>query len=182
MNPAPVATITANGPTTFCAGGSVTLSAPAAASYLWSSGETTQTIVASVDGPYTVTITDGNGCSATSANMNITVNNLPTVQSIAGNNTVCAGSTTTLTNATIGGTWTSSNTAIATVSTTGEVTGVAAGTVTMTYTVTNASGCSNAVSFNITVNATPVLTAIAGTAVVCEGATTLLANAQANGT
>ncbi|MEY3074863.1 MAG: hypothetical protein RJB25_501, partial [Bacteroidota bacterium] len=83
----------------FCAGGSVTLSAPAAASYLWSSGETTQTIVASVDGPYTVTITDGNGCSATSANMNITVNNLPTVQSIAGNNTVCAGSTTTLTNA-----------------------------------------------------------------------------------
>jgi uncharacterized protein YjdB len=158
------------------------LSAPAAASYLWSSGETTQTIVASVDGPYTVTITNGNGCSATSANMNITVNNLPSVQSIAGNNTVCAGSTTTLTNATIGGTWTSSNTAIATVSTTGVVTGVAAGTVTMTYTVTNASGCSNAVSFNITVNATPVLTAIAGTAVVCEGATTLLANAQANGT
>ena len=182
MNPAPVATITANGPTTFCAGGSVTLSAPAAASYLWSSGETTQTIVASVDGPYTVTITDGNGCSATSANMNITVNNLPSVQSIAGNNTVCAGSTTTLTNATIGGTWTSSNTAIATVSTTGVVTGVAAGTATMTYTVTNAAGCSNAVSFNITVNATPVLTAIAGTAVVCEGATTLLANAQANGT
>ena len=182
MNPAPVATITANGPTTFCAGGSVTLSAPAAASYLWSSGETTQTIVASVDGPYTVTITNGNGCSATSANMNITVNNLPSVQSIAGNNTVCAGSTTTLTNATIGGTWTSSNTAIATVSTTGVVTGVAAGTATMTYTVTNAAGCSNAVSFNITVNATPVLTAIAGTAVVCEGATTLLANAQANGT
>jgi gliding motility-associated-like protein len=182
MNAAPVATITANGPTTFCAGGSVTLSAPAAASYLWSSGETTQTIVASVDGPYTVTLTDGNGCSATSANMNITVNNLPTVQSIAGNNTVCAGSTSTLTNATIGGTWTSSNAAIATVSSTGVVTGVAAGTVTMTYTVTNASGCSNAVSFNITVNATPVLTAIAGTAVVCEGATTLLANAQANGT
>ncbi len=182
MNAAPVATITANGPTTFCAGGSVTLSAPAAASYLWSSGETTQTIVASVDGPYTVTITNGNACSATSANMNITVNNLPTVQSIAGNNTVCAGSTTTLTNATIGGTWTSSNAAIATVSSTGVVTGVAAGTVTMTYTVTNASGCSNAVSFNITVNATPVLTAIAGTAVVCEGATTLLANAQANGT
>jgi gliding motility-associated-like protein len=182
MNPAPVATVTANGPTTFCAGGSVVLTAPTAAAYLWNSGETTQTIVASVDGPYSVTITDGNGCTATSANTNITVLAVPAVQAIAGANTVCAGSTTTLTNTTIGGVWTSSNTSVATVSANGEVTGVAAGTATMTYTVTNANGCSNAVSFTMNINATPVLTAIAGTATVCEGATTTLANAQAGGT
>jgi gliding motility-associated-like protein len=182
MNPAPVATVTANGPTTFCAGGSVVLTAPTAAAYLWNSGETTQTIVASVDGPYSVTITNGNGCTATSANTNITVLAVPAVQAIAGANTVCAGSTTTLTNTTIGGVWTSSNTSVATVSANGEVTGVAAGTATVTYTVTNANGCSNAVSFTMNINATPVLTAIAGTATVCEGATTTLANAQAGGT
>jgi len=158
------------------------LSAPAAASYLWSSGETTQTIVASVDGPYTVTVTDGNGCSATSANMNITVLALPTVQAIAGSNALCVGSTTTLTNTTIGGVWSSNNTSVATIAANGEVTGVSAGTATMTYTVTNANGCSNAVSFTINVNAATVLTPIAGTATVCEGATTTLANAQVGGT
>ena len=181
MNAAPVATVTANGPTTFCAGGSVVLSAPAAASYLWSSGETTQTIVASVDGPYTVTITNGNGCSATSANMNITVLALPTVQAVAGSNALCVGSTTTLTNTTIGGVWSSNNTSVATIAANGQVTGVSAGTATMTYTVTNANGCSNAVSFTINVNPATVLTPIAGTASVCEGATTTMANAQAGG-
>jgi hypothetical protein len=182
MNPAPVATITANGPTTFCAGGSVTLSAPAAASYLWSSGETTQTIVASVDGPYTVTVTNGNGCIATSANTNITVLALPVVQAIAGANNVCIGSAVVLSNATIGGVWSTSNAAVATVAANGTVTGVTAGLVTLTYTVTNANGCSDAVSFNMTVNANPSLTAIAGTTAVCVGSTTTLANAQVGGT
>ena len=42
VNPLPVVTITPSGPTTFCAGGSVALTAsPAGASYLWSDGQTT---------------------------------------------------------------------------------------------------------------------------------------------
>jgi gliding motility-associated-like protein len=182
MNAAPTTTITANGPTTFCAGGSVTLTAPTAAAYLWSSGETTQSIVASVDGPYTVTVTNGNGCIATSANTNITVLSLPSVQASAGSNNVCVGSTVTLSNATIGGVWSSSNAAVATVAANGTVTGVSAGLVTLTYTVTNANGCSNAVGFNMTVNANPTLTAISGTAAVCAGSTTTLANSQFGGT
>ncbi|MDP4868897.1 MAG: gliding motility-associated C-terminal domain-containing protein, partial [Crocinitomicaceae bacterium] len=181
MNPAPVATVTAGGPTTFCAGGSVTLTAPVAASYLWSSGETTQSIVASVDGPYSVTITDGNGCSATSANTNITVLAAPVVQAIAGNNAVCEGGTTTLTNATIAGTWSSSNTSAATIDAAGLLTGVSSGATTITYSVTNASGCTTAVQLNVNVNANPVLTAITGAAAVCEGSSTTLANAQAGG-
>ncbi|HRF17756.1 MAG TPA: hypothetical protein PK977_06290, partial [Chitinophagaceae bacterium] len=36
VNPNPQATITASGPTTFCNGGSVTLTASAGTSYLWS--------------------------------------------------------------------------------------------------------------------------------------------------
>ena len=182
MNAAPATTITANGPTTFCAGGSVTLTAPTAAAYLWNSGETTQSIVASVDGPYTVTVTNGNGCIATSANTNITVLALPVVQAIAGANNVCIGSAVVLSNATIGGVWSTSNAAVATVAANGTVTGVAAGLVTLTYTVTNANGCSDAVSFNMTVNANPSLTAIAGTTAVCVGSTTTLANAQVGGT
>ena len=182
MNAAPATTITANGPTTFCAGGSVTLTAPTAAAYLWSSGETTQSIIASVDGPYSVTVTNGNGCAATSANTNITVLALPSVEAIAGSNNVCIGATVALSNATIGGVWSTSNAATATISANGTVTGVAAGVATLTYTVTNANGCSNAVSFNMTVNANPTLTAIAGTTAVCEGATTTLANAQVGGT
>ncbi|MEN9700279.1 MAG: hypothetical protein RLZZ301_1477, partial [Bacteroidota bacterium] len=182
MNAAPVATITANGPTTFCQGGSVTLTAPAAAAYLWNSGETTQSIVVSVDGPSTVTITNGNGCSATSAMTNVTVLALPAVQAIAGSNQVCAGSSMNLTNATIGGIWSSSNTSVATISATGVVTGVSAGSATISYTVTNANGCSTTVTSVVNVNATPVMSPIAGTANVCVGSTTALANAQANGT
>jgi trimeric autotransporter adhesin len=54
---------------------------------------------------------------------------------ITGTNYVCFPGTTTLSNATSGGTWSSSNTAVATVSASGVVTGVAAGASTITYTV-----------------------------------------------
>ena len=182
MNPSPIATVTANGPTTFCDGGSVTLSAPTGASYLWSSGETTQTISASVDGPYTVTITDANGCSATSANMDITVLDIPNVQAIAGNNAVCEGSTILLTSATINGVWSSSNSVVASIDATGLVSGLQAGSSNISYTVTNANGCSNAVTMTLNVNAVPVLGANTGVTSVCQGSTTTLSNAQTSGT
>src|SRR5438045_9004535 len=63
--PLPVVSITPSGSTTFCAGGSVDLTAnPAGASYLWSNGAVTRTITVSAGGTYTVTVTDGNSCSA----------------------------------------------------------------------------------------------------------------------
>lgn len=182
MNPAPLTTVVANGPTTFCDGSSVTLTAPTAAAYLWSSGETTQSIVASVDGPYSVTLTNGNGCSATSLNTNITVLALPVVQSIAGSNAVCEGSSVQLTNATINGVWTSSNTSVATVNSNGLVTGFNAGVTTITYTVTNANGCSAATTMNLNVNAVTLLAPITGVTSMCLGSTTALSNAQTAGT
>ncbi|WP_439556352.1 right-handed parallel beta-helix repeat-containing protein [Dyadobacter sp.] len=65
-SPDPV--ITASGPTGFCAGGSVVLSAPAGfASYSWNpGGATSSSITATTQGDYTVTVTDGSGCSITS--------------------------------------------------------------------------------------------------------------------
>ncbi len=54
---------------------------------------------------------------------------------ITGANSFCAKTTSTLSNATPGGAWTSGNTTIATVNSSGVVSGVKAGTVTISYTV-----------------------------------------------
>ncbi|MFM7725395.1 MAG: MopE-related protein, partial [Flavobacteriales bacterium] len=57
------AEITANGSTTFCEGGNVTLISNLASSYLWSTGETTQSIVVSESGAYSVNaFNDGDQC------------------------------------------------------------------------------------------------------------------------
>jgi subtilisin-like proprotein convertase family protein len=77
VNPLPTAGITASGPTTFCAGGSVDLTATGGTTYLWSTGAVSTTITASATGIYTVTVTDGNGCTAT-ASTAVTVNNCNT--------------------------------------------------------------------------------------------------------
>lgn len=57
------ASITASGPTTFCSNDSITLTANPGASYLWTNGETTQSIWVSQSGPYRVNVTDSTGCS-----------------------------------------------------------------------------------------------------------------------
>ncbi|MEJ7610776.1 MAG: hypothetical protein WKF88_06305 [Ferruginibacter sp.] len=78
VNSVPVATITANGSTSFCQGGNVVLTASAGSSWLWSNNAVTQSITVSSSGNYSVTVSSP-GCSATSlpttvsANTNITV-------------------------------------------------------------------------------------------------------------
>lgn len=69
-----VAFITPGGPTTFCQGGSVTLTANAGVSYVWSTGQTTQAITATTTGSYVVTVTFSSNVS-TSTPVNITVTN-----------------------------------------------------------------------------------------------------------
>ena len=73
INAIPAAIITPGGPTTFCEGNSVVLTASPATTYLWNDGEFTQSITVSISGSYTVTVTDGNGCSATSLPTQVTV-------------------------------------------------------------------------------------------------------------
>ena len=62
----PPSTITADGPTTFCSGDAVTLTAPAGFEYLWSTGATSQSITVDSEGAYTVEVMDGSQCNATS--------------------------------------------------------------------------------------------------------------------
>lgn len=87
--------ITASGPTTFCPGGSVTLSTIAGGtSYLWSTGATTQSIIVTAAGSYNVTVT-GASCSGTTSPINVVVNGLPAVATIT-NGSICAGQSTQL--------------------------------------------------------------------------------------
>ncbi|MES2779080.1 MAG: LamG-like jellyroll fold domain-containing protein, partial [Bacteroidota bacterium] len=67
INTLPSATITPDGSTTFCPGGSVTLTAPGGLNYLWSDNSTGQSIVATSSGSYSVSVSDANGCFATSS-------------------------------------------------------------------------------------------------------------------
>jgi|GEM_PF-2370157 len=157
------------GATSLCSGSTAQLS-DARPNGVWSSSSTA---VATVDttglvtgvsaGTATISYTiDNNGYVATATQV-VTVNPLPIVEAITGNTTVCSGSTTQLNDVTLGGSWSSSNTAIANVNATGLVTGVSAGTATISYTVTNVNSCNDIKSILVTINAlpaTPILSAV----------------------
>jgi gliding motility-associated-like protein len=182
VNAVPNSAVVPSGATTFCQGGSVVLTASAGTSYQWSNGAQTQAITVTSGGSYYVNVTNAAGCSVISASQVVTVNPLPAVAAIAGSNNVCVGSTVNLTNATTGGVWSSSNTAVATISSLGIVTGVTSGTSTITYTVTSTAGCTSSSSFLLNVNALPTISPITGLNSVCLGNTVTLSNGTSNGT
>jgi len=78
--PLPAPSITASGPTSFCNGGNVTLTAAPATSYQWSTGvnDTLQSITVNASGTYSVTVSNGVGCSA-QATQTVTVFSLPPI-------------------------------------------------------------------------------------------------------
>ncbi|WP_348713677.1 beta strand repeat-containing protein, partial [Tenacibaculum sp. 190524A05c] len=126
-----------------------------------SSGETT----------YFVSHSDGL-CESAKVPVKVTVSN-PVPQTISGGSTINVGQNITLTSTTGGGSWSSSNSSIATVNTSsGEVTGVASGSVTITYSVTTAGGCVNSDTETILVNDAP--DAVDDTATVNEDASTTI--------
>lgn len=65
VNPQPIASIMASGPTTLCSGDSVTLTASGGTSYAWSTGASDAALVVASPGTYSVLVTDANGCAAT---------------------------------------------------------------------------------------------------------------------
>ncbi|MEM7657438.1 MAG: CUB domain-containing protein, partial [Bacteroidota bacterium] len=85
VHPTPVApSITANGPTNFCDGDQVLLSAPAGFSaYLWSNGATSPDLMVQTSGQFQVQVTNAQGCtSAFSQTITTTVLTLPPPPSI----------------------------------------------------------------------------------------------------
>ncbi|MES2704231.1 MAG: Ig-like domain-containing protein [Bacteroidota bacterium] len=122
-------------------------------------------------GTLNITYTIAGGCKAMTI---ATVNPLPA--NMGGTLNVCRDQSTTITNASTGGTWSSNNTAIAAIGAgTGIATGVAAGNTHITYTLP--TGCYRAVSF--TVKALPA--AIGGSLNVCTTTSAVLSNATSGG-
>ncbi len=127
-------------------------------------------VLAASSGATTISYTLPTGCRTTAS---FIVNPLPA--SITGTLTVCQNSTTLLGNADAGGTWVSSNTAVASVNTSGEVLGIATGTAKITYTLP--TGCRT--STTVTVNTLPAN--ITGSNVVCQGQNTTLSSVTSGG-
>uniref|UniRef100_UPI000688E65A Ig-like domain-containing protein n=1 Tax=Segetibacter koreensis TaxID=398037 RepID=UPI000688E65A len=154
-------------------GGTWSSSNPAVATVNSATGVVTGVAAGSTTITYT-TAANANGCT-NSATAPVTVNASPTVAAITGTTGVCVNSTTTLSDATASGTWSSSNTSVATVnSTTGLVTGLATGTATITYTVTNAQSCTNSTTAPVTVNPSPAPKITAnGPTISCVGSVKL---------
>lgn len=69
----PPSTLVLDGPTTFCTGDDLTLTAPEGFQYVWSNGATTQSITVNTSGIYNVEILNGSDCNTTSINVNVEV-------------------------------------------------------------------------------------------------------------
>ncbi len=145
----------------------------------WSSSNPSVAIVGASTGIVTglstgvVTITYTHGVNYTTTSF--TVDPVPGV--ITGTMPICTGDTAHLSNSVLGGRWTSSSPAVASVgSVSGILNPITAGTVTITYTIDG--HCS--ATWPVTVNASPL--PITGDTLTCMGATDTLADATPGGT
>ncbi|MGZ4043504.1 MAG: T9SS type A sorting domain-containing protein, partial [Bacteroidia bacterium] len=169
VNPLPTVTIAAIGSATFCQGGSVTLTTTSGAGYLWSDNSTTQSITVNSTGNYSVTVTDGNGCSATSSVISVLVKPLPTATiGVNGSTTLCQGDNVILT-ASQGTSYLWSNSA-----TTQSIMVSSSGNYTVM--VTGANGCSATSSItSVVVNIIPTPSiAVGGSTMFCQGSSATL--------
>jgi hypothetical protein len=172
--------ITASGPTTFCFGNSVDLTSSYVGGNTWSTSATTDLININAVGVYTidVTQTDANGCSSTSAPINVTVNALPIAPIItaSGPTTFCFGNSVDLTSSYVGGN------AWSTTATTDLISISAVGVYNIDVTHTDVNGCSaTSAPISVVVNALPaqpVITAF-GSLVICNGSAVTLASNEA---
>ncbi|MBI2273886.1 MAG: HYR domain-containing protein [Bacteroidetes bacterium] len=176
---APVASITAQGATTFCAGGSVVLTANGAGSYQWSNngtpinGATAATYTATTAGNYSVVISNGS-CTASSEPVSVVVNALPAASITAGSATnFCTGGSVMLT-ANGAGTYQWYNNGVALGITTQTYTASVSGNYTVV--LTNSNGCSATSAVTaVTVNAIPVASVTAqGSTTFCAGGSVVL--------
>jgi hypothetical protein len=191
INPVPATpTINAGGPTTFCAGGSVTLTSSSATGNQWYlngnpiGGATLDTYAATASGSYTVDVTTSGCTSAVSAATVVTVNPAPATPTITpgGPTTFCAGGSVTLTSSSAtGNQWSLNGNPIGGATSNTYVAG-ASGTYTVTVT---ASGCTSAASAAtiVTVNAIPATPTITpgGPTTFCTGGSVTLTSSSANG-
>ena len=187
----PTPTISA-GATSFCVGGSVTLTSSSASGNQWYkdgviiSGVTGQTYSANTSGTYTVIVTTMGCASPVSAGTTVTVNSPPPALAVSagGPTTFCTGGSVLLTstyNTTGAYQWYFNGTAIP-----GAVFYQYTANASGTYTVTRElSGCTSPVSAGttVTVNPTPATPSISagGPTTFCTGGSVILTSSSASG-
>lgn len=184
VSTAPTATITASGSTTFCSGGSVTLSGNTGTGYTygWKRNGTTitdatsSTYLATLAGSYTRTVTNG-GCSATSSALAVTVNGsgpTPTI-TVSGPTSFCTGSSVVLSTGTGTGytyAWRLNGTAISG-ATSSSYTASQAGSYSVSVTSGTCVGTSAATTVSVNASPNATLTA-AGSTTFCAGGSVTL--------
>ena len=152
MYPSPLGVIT--GDTLLCTGGTATLTASGANTYLWSTGASTASINVGNPGTFTCTFTNEYGCTSTS---NIHVTTFTTA--ISGTPHICSGQSTILT----------ASPADSYLWSTGGQSSSITASETGTYSVTAYHGsCSATASINVTAAALPT-PVISGSTQFCEG-------------
>ncbi len=110
-----------------------------------------------------------NGCTSLDSDP-ITVHDYPDIN-FQGPNSICIGTTTTVTSPNGAGTWSSSDPSIVTVTNQGVVTAISDGTAQLTFTLTS-TGCPAENPLTVTVSPSPTVTI--ATTELCIGATTTL--------
>jgi gliding motility-associated-like protein len=172
VNPLPPAAITPNGPTTFCQGDSVTLTANSATSYVWSTGATTQSITVHNSGNYYVTVTNANSCSAKSSTTTVTVLPAPSITITPSSAGICTNTSVSLTAS--GASSYSWAPAAGLSATTGSVvTANPAGT--STYTVKGSNGtCIGTQTIVITVTPAPTISIAPSSTTICSNGSSSL--------
>ena len=173
VNTAPTGAVSGTGNNLVCTGTNDTLTASGGSTYLWNTTETTPSIVVTPTAAttYTVVVYDANLCTDT-LTYNVSVNPLPTI-SITGIDTICSGTSTTL----------SGNGGISYIWSTAETTQSisVSPTLNATYSVTgtDANGCQNTDQVSIVVMAPPSA-GVTGDTVTCTGQAVVLTAAGGN--
>ncbi len=164
VNPLPNPSISGNN--TICAGNNTTFTASGGSSYLWSTGATGSSININTAQTYLVTVTNANGCTATTSRT-LTVNANPTASPVFAQNPICSDSVTILNPNASAGSGTISSYLWSTGSTASSISVSSSGTYGIT--VTNSNNCFvTASTASLIVNPTPSISVI-GNQVLCAG-------------
>jgi len=163
-----------NGPFTICDGSSVNLTANGANTYLWNTGEITNSIIISPNSTTTYTVTGTSGGCIDIETILVTVIPTPTIIITTSNDTICSGSSVMFTaSGAISYVW--SNAA-----TTSSI--IVSPTFSTTYSVTGTSGgCSAVETASVIVVPTPIIVITTNDETICSGTSAvLIANGASN--
>ncbi len=172
VSPTPIVTA----PTKLCIGSNGNLT-PSSGGTWTSSNNALATVtnagVINAIAPGAVTFTFTNSATGCSKKTNtVIINALPTITNLPTNSDICVNEKHTL-SPTTGGTWSSSNTSIATITNAGVITGISLGTVNFTY-INTATGCSSAITNIQVLNIPEIISVTASPTSICAGDESIL--------